>query len=161
MAGRREWVPAFNWGAAASVAAGETNGLLTWWGEDELYVPYAADSATFLRLRGHIVVEPGTGEGIIGWRVRMGLDPLDAGTVTTAGALDDAEVAEEHFLDERFWWNDSTDAPSSWSNPYHYTFGTASKRKMNSPEALVISMINTSGQVVRVTPFIRALFLFP
>ncbi len=91
----------------------------------------------------------------------MGLDPLDAGTVTTAGALDDAEVAEEHFLDERFWWNDATDSPSSWSNPYHYTFGTSSKRKMNSPEALVISMINTSGQVVRVTPFIRALFLFP
>ncbi len=161
MAGRREWVPSFNWGSVSNIAAGETNGLLTWWGEDELYVPAAADQATFLRLRGHIIIEEQTTEGIVGWRVRLGLDPLDAGTVTTAGALDDAEVAEEHFLDERYWWNDATAAPSSWSNPYYYTFDTVSKRKLASPQALVVSMINTSTSTMRVTNFLRGLFLFP
>jgi len=161
VAGRREWVAAFNYGSFANLAAGENNGLLTWWGEDELYVPYAADSATFLRLRGHIIVEPGSMEGIIGWRVRMGLDPLDAGAVTTAGALDDAEVAEEHFLDERFWWNDGFSSPSSPSNPYHYTFDTVSKRKLASPAALVVSGINLSTAEVTVHIFLRALFLFP
>ncbi len=163
MAGRREWVPCFNWGAFATVAAGSFNTALTWWGEDELYSPAGAqDSCTFLRLKGHIVVEESSSEGTIGWRVRIGTDSLDAGGApTTAGEIDDSEVAEEHFLDERFWFYDTTAQPSSWSHPYYTTFDTASKRKLASPQALVVTFGNGSGVDIRVQPYLRGLFLFP
>jgi len=163
MAGRREWVPASNWGSTASLAAGTANSTITSWGEDELYLPYAADSATFLRLRGHIVLdEVIDGDGLFGWRVRMGLDDLQAGgPPATAGDLDDGEVAEEHFLDERFWWYDGTAQPSAGDHPYYYTFDTTSKRKLQSPQTITVTGINLGPSTIRVTVFLRALFLFP
>lgn len=159
MAGRREWVPCVNWGNAETIPNAATTTLCQW-GEDELYVPYAADSATFLRLRGHIVISDAAGVGTVGWRVRLGLDPLSGGAVATAGALNDFDVAEEHYMDERFWHNQAT-GPSLNDHPYWTTFDTRSKRRLDSPAALIVSMLNFSGQEMRVEPYLRALMLFP
>jgi len=158
---RREWVPTINWGSPISCNAASTTELAKW-GEDELYIPYAADEATFLRLKGHLQTdEVLTASGPIAWRVRVGLDDLQAGGVAaTAGDLDDGEVAEEHFLDERFWTYDGTMQPAGGDHPYWYTFDTSSKRKLQSPMSLVISFWNGTGSLLRVTLYVRALFLF-
>lgn len=162
MVSRREWVPCFNYGDIASLPAVST-GQLTVWNEDNLFVANAADECTFLRLKGHLVIEassPGA-EGVIGWRVRVGLTDLAVGgAAATAGELDQIDVAEEHFLDERFWWFDTTAQPSAGDHPYYYTFDTSSKRKLALPQALVISFLNETSEDLRVTPFIRGLFLF-
>ncbi len=161
MASRREWIPCSNWAANTNINSGSTSQLCIW-GEDELYVPGAADEATFLRLKGHIIIAEETGAvGVVGWRVRVGLDDLQAGGVAaTAGDLLNGEVAEEHFLDERWWQMDGTSQPSAGDHPYYYTFDTGSKRKLQSPQALVISFRNSTAQTLVVIPFIRGLFLF-
>ncbi len=159
MAGRREWIPCASWAIGVNILPGVDSPFCLY-GEDEMYLPYAADEATFLRLKGHIIVTGGD-RGIVGWRVRMGLDELGGGGVTTAGPLSDMEVAEEHFLDERYWFSDGGDGPNLLSHPYWCTFNTASKRKMKSPDSLVISFLNETAQALTVTPFIRGLFLFP
>jgi len=162
MASRREWVPVATWGNAVTISAG-TNAELFSFGEEGLYIPNAADTCTFLRLKGHIIIAEGVpGEvGEIGWRVRVGLDELAvAGAAITAGDLQDQQVAEEHFLDERFWHYDATSQPSAGDHPYYYTFDTSSKRKLALPQALVISFLNETSEDLRVTPFIRGLFLF-
>jgi len=70
-------------------------------------------------------------------------------------------VAEEHFMDERYWSFDGTAQPAISDHPYWCTFDTTSKRKMASPAALIVSGMNLTGGVMRVTVFLRALFLFP
>ena len=111
MASRREWVPCVTWGNAVTIVAGTTAELFSY-GEEDLYIPNAADTCTFLRLKGHIVIaesQVGGADGICGWRVRVGLDELAvAGAAITAGDLEIQQVAEEHFLDERFWFYDTT-----------------------------------------------------
>ncbi len=161
MGSRREWVPAVNWGSPVNIGAGTTTQFVVW-GEDELYVPYAADEATFLRLKGHFSINGvSVAAGPIGWRVRIGLDDLQiGGALATAGDLDDGEVAEEHFLDERFWVYNGTAQPESNDHPYWFTFDTGSKRKLQSPMGLVISAFNGTAQDLSWTPFVRGLFLF-
>ncbi len=162
MASRREWVPCFNYGDAASILAG-TTGQLTSWDELTLFIANAADECTFLRLKGHIVVAEGApgSAGTIGWRVRVGLTDLAVGgAASTAGEIDDVDVAEEHFLDERFWHYDTTAQPSAGDHPYYYTFDTSSKRKLALPQALVVSFLNDTADDIRVVPFLRGLFLF-
>ncbi len=162
MASRREWVPCFNWGSPASILAGST-GQLTVWNEDNLFVANGADECTFLRLKGHIVLAEGApgSAGTVGWRVRVGLTDLAVGgAAATAGELDQIDVAEEHYLDERYWHFDTTAQPSAGDHPYYYTFDTSSKRKLALPQALVISWLNETPDDMRVTPFLRGLFLF-
>ena len=162
MASRREWIPVAVWGNAVSISAGTTAQLFSF-GEADLYIPNGVDECTFLRLKGHIVIDEGApgDTGQCGWRVRVGLDELGiAGVAIVAGDLELEDVAEEHFLDERFWFYDTTAQPSAGDHPYYYTFDTSSKRKLQLPQSLTCSFMNRTAGAMRVTPFVRGLFLF-
>ncbi len=162
MTSRREWIPNTSWGSLANVAGGSTVDIAHW-GEQELYFAYSADEATFLRMKGHIIVSgvASADTGPIGWRLRVGLETLDgAGLIRTAGGLQDAGVAEEHYIDERYWDFDGTAQPSSWSHPYYTTFDSGSKRKLATPQAIVLSFLNTTTDVISVRMYLRGLFLF-
>ena len=157
MSNRTEWVVPTSYGTEISIPApGEIDIPLI--DNVQAFNVYAVDQLTVVTVVGHIVpAESSTTRTTVGWRIRMGLENLQLGTLDNSGTIAGGITAEEHFLDER-WWNHPPDtADEPLVHPYYLTIKTSSKRSVRLGQALMFTMRQESVNVRRFRIYLRVL----
>lgn len=154
-----EWVVPTTYGQEVSILANDTTdtNLLTM---STMFDAYATDDITVIAVKGHICfteANAATPEmNVFGWRVRLGLEDLQVGGSTYSGDIDNFSVADEHFLDERFWTQGTLGtSTTNMADAYYLRLDVKSKRRMKAGQLLGLSFYNDANVVRRLKRYIR------